>query len=201
MAILTETLPLTAADLMTREVRTLRADLPLRDAARELDRLGLRGAPVVDADGRCVGVLSVSDLARWSGRPKEPTPPLPRTCSFQHVDRAPGGRETVRCLLDEGVCPFQHPGDGAVVCTQPHCVPTDWQVVETVSAPDVVRDLMTTQVVAVGLDAPVAEIARVMLDCEVHRTLVLDAAGRPVGLVSVADLLQVLAHPEAALQS
>jgi CBS-domain-containing membrane protein len=37
-----------------------------------------------------------------------------------------------------------------------------------------------------------------MLDRGVHRVLVLDADGRPVGVVSVDDLLQMLAHPEVA---
>jgi CBS domain-containing protein len=59
-----------------------------------------------------------------------------------------------------------------------------------------VRDVITTEVVGVGPDAPVTELARVMLDRGVHRLLVLDLPGRPVGVVSVNDILRVLAHPE-----
>lgn len=194
---------LTATDLMTREVKTVPADLPLAEAARQLAGLGLRGAPVVDAAGRCVGVLSVSDLARWAAGRDRVGDPRPRTCSFQLVDRQPGGRETVLCLLSEGVCPFQRGEDTAagraVVCTEPCCVPTDWQVVELQSVPGVVRDVMTTDVVAVGPTAPVPELARRMLDCGVHRVLVLDPDARPVGVVAVDDLLQVLAHTEVAV--
>jgi CBS domain-containing protein len=194
-------LSLTAGDLMNRDVRAIRDDMPLPDAAAQLTRFGVRGAPVVDAAGRCVGVLSVSDLARWAAGRADPGTPLPRACAFQEKYREPGGRETVLCLLAEGVCPLQRvrempDGKLAIVCSEPHCVPTEWQMVESESAPAVVRDVMTTEVVSVGPDAPVPELARVMLDRGVHRLLVLDPSGRPVGVVSADDLLQVLAHPE-----
>lgn len=194
--------PLTAGDLMTADVKTFGTDLPLREAARQLARLGLRGVPVVDPAGRCVGVLSVSDLARWAAGRDRPGLPLPLTCTFQEPGREPGGRERVHCLLAEGVCPFQRVHDTAagadVVCSEPHCVPTDWQVVVTEAAPMTVGDVMTTEVVGVGPDARVAEMARLMLDRGVHRLIVLDAARRPVGVVAANELLQVLAHAEFA---
>jgi CBS domain-containing protein len=187
---------LTAGDLMNCDVKTVGADEPLGVAARELARLGIRGAPVVDETGRCVGVLSVSDLARWAACRGEPGTALSRTCAFQQAEREPGGRETVTCRLADGYRPFQRPrgtADGRV-CTAPHCVPIDWQVVEVESAPAVVRDVMTTEVVSIGLDVPVAELARLMLDRGVHRRFVLDSTARPVGVVSVNQLFQILAR-------
>ncbi len=53
---------LTAADLMTREVITVKADATLREVAEILTQAGISGAPVVDDDGRLVGVISESDL-------------------------------------------------------------------------------------------------------------------------------------------
>jgi CBS domain-containing membrane protein len=61
-------LDLTAAELMSHEVVTLHQDMPLREAARRLAAAGISGAPVVDVAGRCVGVLSTSDLARVVGQ-------------------------------------------------------------------------------------------------------------------------------------
>jgi CBS domain-containing protein len=188
---------------MSRDVQTIGCDMSLGEAARELARLGVRGAPVIGEAGRCVGVLSVTDLSRWAGGRGVPVTPPPRACSFQVVDREPGGQETVLCLHAEGGCPFQRArpttgGNPVVVCTEPHGVPTDWQVVESEATPAVVRDVMTTRVVSVAPDTPVPELARVMLDRGVHRVLVLDPDGRPVGVVSVDDLLQMLAHPEVA---
>jgi CBS domain-containing protein len=50
-------LALTAADLMTAPVMTIPEETSLREAARLLHGAHISGAPVVDADGRCVGVL------------------------------------------------------------------------------------------------------------------------------------------------
>ena len=74
-------LELTAADLGTKLVVTLPEAMALREAAQELLRAGVHGAPVVDADGRCTGVLSVTDLARWAVRRTGGTAGRPRTCS------------------------------------------------------------------------------------------------------------------------
>ena len=52
----------TARDVMTRNVALVRADQTLREAAALLTECHISGAPVVDRDGRLVGVLSESDL-------------------------------------------------------------------------------------------------------------------------------------------
>jgi CBS domain-containing protein len=54
---------LTISDVMTQEVFTLSATTPAETAARELSMRGFTGAPVRDARGRLVGVLSRSDLS------------------------------------------------------------------------------------------------------------------------------------------
>jgi CBS domain-containing protein len=59
-------LALTAADLMSAPVRSLAQEMPLREAARLLHRAGISGAPVVDGEGRCIGVLSSSDFVTWA---------------------------------------------------------------------------------------------------------------------------------------
>jgi CBS domain-containing protein len=60
-------LELTAADLMTAPVTTIPQAMPLGEAARLLHHADISGAPVVDADGRCLGVLSSSDFVTWAG--------------------------------------------------------------------------------------------------------------------------------------
>jgi CBS-domain-containing membrane protein len=55
---------LTAADLMSREVITVPQEMPLPVAARVLAEAQIGGAPVVDSEGRCIGVFSTADLAR-----------------------------------------------------------------------------------------------------------------------------------------
>lgn len=57
---------LTAADLMSPEVVTIPQAMSLKGAAHRLAQAGISGAPVVDSDGRCVGVLSASDFVAWA---------------------------------------------------------------------------------------------------------------------------------------
>ncbi len=64
---------LTAGDLMSHEVITIPQDMSLPAAARELAQAQVGGAPVVDAEGRCIGVFSTSDLARRSRLKKRAT--------------------------------------------------------------------------------------------------------------------------------
>jgi CBS domain-containing protein len=56
---------LCAADLMSRNVKTIPFDMPLQAAARLLSEARISGAPVVDSHGRCLGVLSATDFVHW----------------------------------------------------------------------------------------------------------------------------------------
>jgi CBS domain-containing protein len=59
-------LALTAADLMTVPLMTIPHDTSIQEAARLLSESHITGAPVVDGEGRCVGVLSSSDFVAWA---------------------------------------------------------------------------------------------------------------------------------------
>jgi CBS domain-containing protein len=56
----------TVHEVMTGNVITLPEDLPLREAARILSRAQISGAPVVDRQSKCIGVLSTTDFLRWA---------------------------------------------------------------------------------------------------------------------------------------
>jgi CBS domain-containing protein len=189
----------TVADLMSEVVVRLREWTPLREAAEELSRAGVHGAPVVDADGRCVGILSVSDLARWAVRRDGPVPTRPRTCGHQKRYRAAGGVERVLCALPAGTCSCQTPTDlpgGYHVqdCREPNCVALEWQMVELEGLPaEDVRHYMTCEPVTVRPDTSIGEVARRMLDARVRRVVVTDPAGVPVGIVSVSDIVAAVA--------
>jgi len=58
---------LKAADVMGRPVYTVRADADLLAAATLLAEKGISGAPVIDPDGRVVGVISEKDFLRKMG--------------------------------------------------------------------------------------------------------------------------------------
>jgi predicted transcriptional regulator len=56
---------LCAADLMSDNLIMIPREMSLQGAARMLDRAGVTGAPVVDAKGQCIGVLSATDFMHW----------------------------------------------------------------------------------------------------------------------------------------
>jgi len=64
-------LALTARDLMSTDVISVPREMSLQAAARLLGRAAISGAPVVDADGRCIGVLSATDFLAWAEQGQE----------------------------------------------------------------------------------------------------------------------------------
>lgn len=55
---------LTAKDIMTKEVITVRNDMSVHDLANFFTEEMISGAPVVDNDNKLIGVVSVSDIVR-----------------------------------------------------------------------------------------------------------------------------------------
>lgn len=68
---------LTARDVMTSEVKTADADWTVRDLADFLMSHAISGAPVVSAQGRLLGVVSVTDLVRHESLPAHARRPEP----------------------------------------------------------------------------------------------------------------------------
>ena len=53
---------ITAKDIMTREVKTARLDMPVQELAAMLYESKIGGVPVVDDEGKVVGVVTENDL-------------------------------------------------------------------------------------------------------------------------------------------
>jgi len=195
-------LELNAADLQSRELVTLPLGMPLREAAKKLLQAGIHGAPVVDGSGRCVGVLSVSDLTRWAVRMSGSMVGHPRTCGFQETHRGLGGKESILCTLPEGKCPLQSEKqlpDGQIVleCREPHSVLMEWQVVDMETLPtEDVQHYMTAEPVMVDATVSITALARLMINSVVQRVIVVDSERRPTGIVSATDLVAALAANE-----
>lgn len=60
-------------DVMTTDVVTFKPDTPIDEAMRSMVEAGVDGAPVVDASGAVVGVLSTDDLIVQDTRLHGPT--------------------------------------------------------------------------------------------------------------------------------
>ena len=147
---------LDAADLMSCDLVLIPEDLSMQAAARRMAAAGVSGAPVVSADGRCVGVISSSDFLAWVGQ------------------GGPAGQ------ANRG---------------PPPCAYTAWQIIDLDSVPqEVVRRHMTPDPVGVVPATPVRDLARMMVDADIHRLIVVQENDRPVGIVSSTDLLAAMAY-------
>lgn len=192
-------LTLCAEEVMSRDVVTIPHTMSLRAAARVLRRNQISGAPVVDELGRCVGVLSATDVLHWveKGCPETVNEPPP-ACTYQIKGRLLTGEPAVICTLAEGTCPLQvmHPTTGGrhvATCLQPRGILNDWQQTHENEPADSVARYVTTDLVTAEPLTPVVELARRMFEAHIHRIPVLDEQGRPVGVVTSTDILAALA--------
>src|SRR5262245_30478222 len=99
-------LELTAKEVMSRDVVALPREMSLPMAARLLSRSQISGAPVVDGEGRCIGVLSAIDFMNWTGSGKKANPPRPGAQSCFCSEWQAGNVEN---LPDERIEQFMTP--------------------------------------------------------------------------------------------
>jgi CBS domain-containing protein len=148
-------LSLVAADLMSPAPVSIPQEMSLQGAARMLARANVSGAPVVDAQGRCIGVLSAHDFLSWA---------------------------------EKGTVPAKRHGHADGYCSA-------WQISAVEGLPDdAVRNHMTGDPVTVAPAASIGEMAQMMVDAHIHRLIVIDRGGRPIGIVSTTDVLAAVAR-------
>jgi len=102
-----ETVPseaLTAGDLMSRDVTTLRASTTVIEASMLFEQTGFTGAPVVDDEGNVVGVFSLRDVSK-ARRAESMTAPVSAYMARRLVSCDPGDtiREVERRMLGHNV--------------------------------------------------------------------------------------------------
>ncbi|HEY7310920.1 MAG TPA: CBS domain-containing protein [Gemmataceae bacterium] len=157
-------LALAAQDLMNREVATIPRDMGMQAAARWLEQMRVSGAPVVDEDGRCVGVLSSADFV---------------AC----------------CAANRTRCSMHRAEANRGPCTFPDCVGSEWQMVNVgESGESLVRDHMTPDPATAPPETPIARLAQMMVDAQVHRLIIVDEQRRPLGIVSTTDIVAAVAR-------
>jgi CBS domain-containing protein len=201
MAATTRPLALTASDLMSRDVVAISQDTPLRAAAELFFQRRIGEAAVVDADGRCVGMLAATDLIRWAlgearGGAEDVLPPA---CPYQVRGRLLTGGNAVICTRTPGSCPLQEVrpmtgGRHTAVCQLREGVVSDWQEVSGRGHASAVRRYMTAGS-EVEAEAPLSALARALLDVHLPTLIVVDEQHRPIGTVSCLDVLAALARP------
>jgi CBS domain-containing protein len=150
---------LLARDVMTTKVDTVADDWSLEELARFLVDHSITGAPVVTNEGKLVGVVSFTDLAR---------------SQTEHEAPVVENHDFFARSFEASVSPEDMKDIHLVAQSQRR-----------------VRDIMTAAVFEVPEDAPVAEIADMMVRGRIHRVFVLrDKA--IVGVISALDLVKLL---------
>jgi CBS domain-containing protein len=159
-------LALTARDLMKTDVITIPRDMGMQAAARCLEKLHISGAPVVDEQGSCVGVLSAGDFV---------------SCCAANRSRCARHRAEAHC----GPCSFPD-----CVGSEWQIVNA------TESVEGLVNDNMTPDPVTARPETPITQLAQKMEKAHVHRLIIVDEQRRPLGIVSTTDLIAALACGE-----
>jgi len=141
---------------MSRDVKNIRHDMSLHDAARMMVHDQISGLAVVDDHGVCIGVLSATDFVRW--------------------------------IQKEGATVFRpyHPDSDFWA---------DWREENLARVPkEEVRRHMSGDVVTSPPQALLSTVARQMIDAHIHRVIVVDDHGHPLGIVSSTDILAAVAY-------
>jgi CBS domain-containing protein len=133
---------LKAKDLMTTDVLTVRDDWPIEQLADFLSEHAISGAPVVSTQGKPLGVVSLTDMARFRALPlREDAETTPH--SYFHPPRQTD-------LAGEELTGFQVEAEPTVN----------------------VGEIMTPVIFDIDENATVQEVAETMLTGHIHRLLV-----------------------------
>ena len=190
---------LTASQLMTQNVVTVSQHLPASEATELLLAKAISGVPVVNDQGRCIGIFSAADFARIVNALSEPHS-APAACPFQVRHRRADGSEGTICTLPVGLCPLQRPEDDdgrhSNLCGYPHEIVVEWQALQPPRSPtDPVEKWMTAPAITIRSTATIQECAAKMSNARIHRLIVVDEEDRVLGLISSLDLLKAVADP------
>jgi len=192
-----------AASLMTRDPLTVKPDTRCDSALDLMDEEDVRHLPVVDEDGRLVGIVSDRDLLASVGWPNR-GPKVSRTTGLPGMVRDCMKRDVQTLAPDDslvtatvamslahvGCLPVVDGGKLAGIVSEVDVAAAFWRASHDGQHPGLdvpVRDVMTTEPVSVGPDTSLAEAARLCHERHFrHLPVVQD--GHLRGLLSDRDL-------------
>lgn len=149
-------------EIMSSPVRSVSADATLREAAQSLLDWGFSGAPVLDEGGGVVGVLSLKDIARYAK---------------WHLDAEAASEEGKQEREELAELNARERGLRALM----HLDRLEGATV---------RQVMTSRVASVRTGTPLTEATAILLEGPIHRLLVTNSRGKPVGVVSTMDVVR-----------
>ena len=151
-----------AKEVMITPVISIRADTPLKKAAEILDENSFSGVPVVDDDDQLIGIISETDILRYTqqiiGQPlRDPHRVFTKSQEVLYVD-----------ITHRGI-----------------------EVIELVAS-TTVETLMTLDVISVTEETPLYEIVRLMQKHNINRIPVVNGNNKLQGIITRADIINTL---------
>jgi len=154
-----------AADIMQRDVITVRENDTLQDAMALMTENHVTGLAVMNSKSKCVGVITASDILGYEQDHAEFTSEVNADLAH-HFNPDTQQWESVR------VSSFALEEFGEI-----H-----------------VEEVMTRDLIYVHSDAPLRDVARKMCEASIHRVLVLDEDYRLYGIISAVDFVKLFAE-------
>ncbi len=143
-----------AGEIMTAPVHCLSQELDLQQAATFLADKRISGSPVIDGDGRVVGVVSEKDFLAMMG--------LGKPQSFMQI--------IAHCLRNKG------------------CMATALRNRS-------IREIMSVTAITAGPEITMGAISVLFKEKQINRLPIVDADGRPLGIVTRTDLIHSYCFP------
>ena len=188
------------SSIMTAEVLSFRTTTTVVEATRTMLDRGISGAPVLDGQGKPVGMLSKTDLLEaWHDHG-------PVAADSHEPQMASAGRAAAEPQLASAgratAVPQLGSAGTSAAAPQLGMQGADRAGAGTARAPEAtsgrkepsVGDIMVPYLLAVPSQAPISLAAALMAYEGVHRLLVLDDSNNMVGIVSALDVLRWLAQ-------
>lgn len=175
---------LRARDVMTAGPITVDGGMTISHLCDLLQEKNVNGAPVVDAHGRLVGVVTQEDIIY--GTMGQPADQAPAEGTSPAETGRPQPRRVIAMLRDRGLSevPPAPPRQGE----KPF-----WSSVQrTPEGMELhVGDIMTSPAISADEETPIDDLCRIMWNLRIHRVPILKK-GKVTGLVSSMDLCRAV---------
>ncbi len=144
-----------ARDIMTKEILTVTPKTSVSELAELFTTHNINGVPVVDDEGRLLGVVTENDLIYQKKKVHIPT--------------------VINIL------------DSVIYLESPEKMKQEMQKITGVT----VQDIYTSNVVTIGQETPIDEIATIMAEKNIHTLPVLDNDNL-IGVIGKGDIIKTL---------
>ena len=148
-------------EIMTTDVVTLNGYMSIRQAAELLAARNISGAPVVDIEGKLIGILTETDILRSVKNAADEVHMVFPSLHTMGVmfEMSKGEKEILKAFEEQ--------------------------------ANTIVSDVMTTKVITCTPDTTLNEVASTFVDKGINRLPVVDEDNRVVGIVARGDIVRV----------